>query len=405
MNFNFLIALARVSQLGGVVHHDVKHIESNGFAADTGQDTTRAGSGFFARVSSYPIVKDGVSTVKAYAKQSPVATYALSKANDTLHTMSAYQPRYAQTAYATYIQPHVQRADELGCKSLDLIQERFPVVTMPTAEVVSSVKTPPAHVIQRVRSQFEATVTSPAKDAATATNQRITTAIDQIESALNWYLPAQQPECDSEHKSESSAATHAGRAYMLLNTFTARVRARVAEQTVNVVNAVPRSRGDLIKLSQSSEVTQAMLERLQFVQETLRQSVFVYSKAFQDRFVPQTIQIRFQQLQQVLIKDLHTISTAIQEKIAFPDHIKRRLQSLSEASAQQYEFAKVQYARTDVSSLDKVKTVAQHIQSQLLPVLRNVESQIKLYTDSLREKAKQDLKAPVEFLGIGKADH
>ncbi|KAJ8658496.1 hypothetical protein O0I10_005849 [Lichtheimia ornata] len=338
------------------------HLIENGQQQDAnGQQQQRAtsngqASGFITRVTSYPIVVDGVSTVKAYAERSPAATYALSKASATLNSVNSYRPRYVQSYYETYIQPHVERADELGCKSLDLIQNRFPVVTQPTANVVDAVY--PNRLISSIRS----TSTAPVN----VVHRRITTVLDSLEDTLDKYLPPPSSTAGDEktRNGEKAKTTEVARVYGLVNAFSTRVRVKLAEQAP----------------------LQSAVARLQFVQETLRHSITVYSQAIQQR-LPEAVTARFHQLHTVLTAELSHLAA----KLELPPTIKERLRTLANSASEQYEFVKVQYARRDLSSYDKVKSITNHLQNQLLPLLKNIESQIKQYTELVRDKAKQDL--------------
>ena len=83
----------------------------------------------------YPLVSDGVSTVKEnkYGQQ----TIALSS--------SAYEKLakpvlpYLTKPYG-YVSPYVKKADSLGDKTLNNLDQRFPVVLKPTAEVYKETK-------------------------------------------------------------------------------------------------------------------------------------------------------------------------------------------------------------------------------------------------------------------------
>ncbi|KAI7859000.1 hypothetical protein BDC45DRAFT_433602 [Circinella umbellata] len=365
--------------------HDghVKHTEANGIP--TGENGKKSFSsseyGFVTRVTSYPIVKDGFSTVKSYTGKSKVATYAIDKANNTLTTVSSYQPKYVQSYYETYVQPHVQRADDLGCKSLDLIQSRFPVVNQPTAEIVSAVKAPPRDIINNVRYR----VTTPAQAAARAANDRIGSVVDTFESTINHYLPTpttnngKPKSLDKSNKATKKEANHAVRVYQLLNEASVRVSQLVIEKT-------PRSSGDFANLS----IVQTASQQLQFVQETLRQSILVYSEAAQKR-LPESITYRFHQLHGALTNQLNQVVGFVKTRSDLPDWIKSRLQTLADTATAQYNFAKKEYARSDIATYDKTKNVTQNLQAQLLPLLQNVQSQVQGYTESIRQRAQKDL--------------
>lgn len=92
-------------------------------------------SAFIEHLLQYPLVSDGVSTVKEnkYGQQ----TIALSS--------SAYEKLakpvlpYLSKPYG-YVSPYVQKADSIGDKTLNTLDQRFPVVLKPTAEVYQETK-------------------------------------------------------------------------------------------------------------------------------------------------------------------------------------------------------------------------------------------------------------------------
>ncbi|KAL3960197.1 hypothetical protein ACCO45_005314 [Purpureocillium lilacinum] len=82
-------------------------------------------SAFIQHLLNYPLISDGITTFKSneYAQRSI-------KLGD-----SAYQ-----TFPYGYISPYVQRADSIGDKALDRVDERFPVVKKPTNELYNDTR-------------------------------------------------------------------------------------------------------------------------------------------------------------------------------------------------------------------------------------------------------------------------
>ncbi|KAF7724962.1 hypothetical protein EC973_000543 [Apophysomyces ossiformis] len=380
---------------------------------------------FVTRVSSIPIVQDGVSTVQAYASKTYLGRFALTTANSTLTTVSKYtsnQPKYVQNYYENYVQPHLERADQFGCRSLDLLQNRFPVVSQPTSEIVSAVTTPSYQIIDGVRVKLDTTVRQPAQSAAKAANQRLTYVVDNVEAVLDRYLPNQQQQTKSREVSseknnglangngnsneDNNDTNQAIRAYHLLNEATLRLSQRV--QNVQL----PRSRDDLARLADASAVLQTTTANIQLLQETLRTSVTVYAQTAQERYLPPAVTARLRQLhtatsdrlqvltQQVSVQLNQAVGYLKSQSSETPDWIKERVQSLVDVANKQIELVKTEYARSDISSYDKAKNVAQGLQNQVLPILQNVQSQLQHYTEAARQKAQNDLKLPFEYLGL-----
>ncbi|KAI8987161.1 hypothetical protein BDB01DRAFT_758113, partial [Pilobolus umbonatus] len=120
------------AQNGQVKHSETAngHIEKN------------THSHFVKRVCSIPIFKDSVYSAHALASRTSIGRIALSTANSTLTTVADYaaknQPSYIQSYYQNYLQPHVDKADQIGCKSLDLIESRVPIINKPSSDIIQA---------------------------------------------------------------------------------------------------------------------------------------------------------------------------------------------------------------------------------------------------------------------------
>ncbi|KAI9267884.1 hypothetical protein BDA99DRAFT_504248 [Phascolomyces articulosus] len=99
---------------------------------------------FWHRFSSIPIVQDSVGKVQQY----PLGRYALEKAETTWTKAST------QAGALPYAQAYFEKAGALGCLSLDVLEQRFPVVYQPTEQIVdtflTTVKAPVHHAVSLV---------------------------------------------------------------------------------------------------------------------------------------------------------------------------------------------------------------------------------------------------------------
>ncbi|ORZ06543.1 hypothetical protein BCR41DRAFT_287890, partial [Lobosporangium transversale] len=110
---------------------------------------------FIARVSSLPLIHDSVTTLHSMAKENKYSRYALDTAGSAVGTVSKYTEGYQKT-----LQPHITKVDQIASKSLDLLETTFPIVTKPTAEIVTQVKKP----YTQIQSTIDAHVTAPAAE-------------------------------------------------------------------------------------------------------------------------------------------------------------------------------------------------------------------------------------------------
>jgi hypothetical protein len=152
---------------------------------------------------------------------------------------------------------------------------------------------------------------------------------------------------------------------------------------------------------------------IQALQESLSQSITLYAQSAQQR-LPVSVSEKLQVIQSTTSDRLQTItqqvSTQVQQLVDYiktqsksetPEWLKARVLSLVEIANKQIEIVRGQYSRADISSLDKAKNVAQALQSQVLPILQNIQSQLNYYTEAARQKAQADLKFPLGYLGLG----
>ncbi|KAG0358678.1 hypothetical protein BG005_002012 [Podila minutissima] len=140
-------------------------------------DSEKESSGFIARVTALPLIHDSVSTLTSYAEANKYSKYALDTAGSAVATASKYTE-----GYQSRLQPHISKVDQMATKSLDLLENTFPIVTKPTAEIVAEVKKPIVYVEEssknaytQIQSTIDTHVTVPVKSvtsniASTATS-------------------------------------------------------------------------------------------------------------------------------------------------------------------------------------------------------------------------------------------
>ncbi|KAG2204396.1 hypothetical protein INT46_006948 [Mucor plumbeus] len=398
---------------------DTATVESSSSETTATHEEEEKTEKFVSRVTSFPIVQESVSTVHAIANKTSLGRFALLTANSTLSTVGKYtnsQPTYVQSYYESYIQPHVEKADALGCRSLDLIQNKFPVVNQPTSEIIRAVTAPSYQIVDGVKVRIDSSITQPANQVAKEANKRIGSVVDNVEAVLDRYLPATAAATAAAEKKENEAhdINQAVRAYYLLNDATSRLSQRVTEQAKTSASKVPRSRGDIVRITETSALVQKTTANIQVLQETIVQSVSVYAQAAQKRLPPavtERLQILHANTNEKLINLTQQVSTQLSQLAAFvkvqsnetPEWLKSRVASLVEIANKQIDLVRTQFTRNDISSLDKAKNVAQALQNQVLPILQNVQAQLNHYSEIARQKASNDLKLPLEYLGLAHA--
>jgi len=92
-------------------------------------------SAFFDHLLRYPVVNDGVTTVK----ENKYGQQGIALSNTAFQTLAKPVMPYLLRPYE-FVSPYVKKADDIGDKTLSHIDQRFPVVTKPTAEVYADTK-------------------------------------------------------------------------------------------------------------------------------------------------------------------------------------------------------------------------------------------------------------------------
>ncbi|KAI8147756.1 hypothetical protein BJV82DRAFT_593238 [Fennellomyces sp. T-0311] len=274
---------------------------------------------FVGRVtSSIPIIQESVSTVQAYANSTAIGRRA----------MNAKPPKYVQTYYESYVQPHLDRADALGCRSLDLLQEKLP-------------------------------------EKKQQANERLGRVIDNMETVLERFLPADEQSNEKKVNDPNQAA----RAYRLLNTAATRLSTTVQTRTMTAATT------NVVAL-------QSMLS--------------VYAETAKQRLVlPEKTSEQLRDLTNQVAAQVQSVMEYFKNQPQ-SEWLKARISSLVDIAAKQFDLVRAQYSRTDISAYEKARVVAQGLQDQVLPVLQTIQSQLQYYTE------KSEVKRSFEYFGLMK---
>jgi hypothetical protein len=379
----------------------IKHADTNGnITNDKGTQHH-----FVGRVSSIPIIKDSVSTAQAIANKTSIGRFALSTANSTFTRVSQYatnnQPKYIQDYYQSYVQPHVEKADAFGCRSLDAIQEKVPSINKPSSEIIDAVK--PYKIIDGAIQ----TVTHPAHVVVLEANKRFGIVVDSFEDAIDRYIPsaASSDEGNASDNKKEANDNQIKRAYGVLNEASRRITQKVTDQVSLSTSGIPKSRDDLLQLAENNATIQSITDKLRVLQEGLAESVKLYGTEAQKR-LPDYVNIRIQQSTKLLFQVTSSINQQVGQLVDYltspevPDWLKQKLQNVVDTTNQQMTFVRTELARGDINYVEKLKHVAGHLQTQILPVLESLASQFRTYAESIKENTQHELITPLHYFGL-----
>ncbi|KAF1801057.1 hypothetical protein FB192DRAFT_1383782 [Mucor lusitanicus] len=395
----------------------VKPSETNGTISHE-----KGGQDFVNRITSIPLVKDSVETAHTIANKTSLGRFALSTANSTFSTVAQYasnnQP--LQSYYQAYVQPQIKKADAFGCRSLDTLQTKVPIINQPSAEIIHTLTEPPNKIINGVKVKINSTVetvTHPAHVVVQNANKRLTTAVDNFEGVVDRYLP---PPASNGHSVKSNGTTTAKhtnkdsaagtttttdsqvmRVYGVLNEASRRLTVKVSDQVSRSTSGIPKSREDVSQLA----LVQKLQENIKFIQDTLAQSVTVYSEAAQ-RHLPNSVTLGATRASELVAQFTQNIQQQVAGLTEYikspqvPEWLKQRLTTVVGSVNQQLASIKTELARTDINYIAKAKGIAGKLQEQILPLLENMNSQIKTYVDLVKEKAQHEMNTPLHYFGL-----
>ncbi|KAI8149735.1 hypothetical protein BJV82DRAFT_652936 [Fennellomyces sp. T-0311] len=142
-------------------------------------------SSFMARLAAIPLVQDSLSSANKVMQQ-----HALGRlAGRTLSTLvTKTQPYVTESRWYS----HIERANALGNKSLDLVEEHFPMIVNTTGK---DLKHAPNLMADGIRGRIGMAIgrfRAPADAASVDMSRRMALVMDNVEAVLDQYFPADQ---------------------------------------------------------------------------------------------------------------------------------------------------------------------------------------------------------------------
>ncbi|KAG5937380.1 hypothetical protein E4U59_004396 [Claviceps monticola] len=92
--------------------------------------SSRPNSAFLQHLLNYPVISDSIDTVKS----NELAQRSIKLGDSVYKTVASSVLPWLAKPYG-YVSPYVARADSLGDKTLDRIDERFPIMKKPTSDL------------------------------------------------------------------------------------------------------------------------------------------------------------------------------------------------------------------------------------------------------------------------------
>jgi len=369
-------------------------------------------SKFANRISSIPILQDGATAVHGFVKKNTIGSYVLNTAGSTLTTVNKMTQPYQRR-----LQDQIDKVDDFSCMSLDIFEQRFPMVKQPTDEIIEAVKKPPMQVYDGVKTRIDNNITAPANNIAKGVNQRVAVVVDNVEAIVDRYLPS---EGEHAHADESNQAT---RVYKLSLDVSNRLIYRVNVQLEK--NHVPRSREDIVRLAETNALLKTAFEKIHTLNVTLTQWVLLSAQAAKDRLPSSVTQRvtdlsitahkqyddtlefatkRLSELSADLIKQLDSISEYIKiHSPALPSFIQERLEPVIKFMNTEYGIIRSQAIRSELSAVEKAREIVRLNQDEVLPILQSsvqdIQEQLKPYSEA-KDRFVDNVKTHLKAYGV-----
>ncbi|KAF8923460.1 hypothetical protein EDD21DRAFT_393599 [Dissophora ornata] len=376
---------------------------------------------FLTRVSSIPLIQDSVSTLHSYAKDNKYGRYALDTAGSAVETVNKYTEDY-QTRLQPHLQPHIAKVDQLASKSLDILEGTFPIVTKPTSEIVKEVKKPYVFVEEssknaytQIQSTIDTRVTAPVKSVASTvvstaaqtrdqitstavqTRDQITTVatstatniaskvnthatplVNGLETIVNRVLPA-----DASVEDEQTAAGQTNQATRVVDigrSVTRRVTRRVGTAVAPVTKSAQELRAAAEKnavVVKSKDQIIALNVRLTALLDAIR----VHAKELQENVqkVPSGASSRISELSNRVLLEFDNLSVYLKvHGPTLPDYVQVRIQPLMTFVNDRYAVVKSEFAKKDISAIQKARNILHLTTEETLPILQNAAQEIQV---------------------------
>jgi hypothetical protein len=342
---------------------------------------------FVARISSIPLLYDGVSTVTSYVKSAPYGEFVLDKAGNTLTAVQKYAQPYVDPVHQR-LQPTIVKVDELAVKALNNLEQKFPIVSQPTSVILDSVTKPPLQYYNEVKKTVGTNLTEPATQTATTiargVNQRASVLMDNYEAVVERWLPAETSKARDDNQ--------VMRLYDITASLPVRVSTLVGAQLDH--HQIPHTAEDFKRLRDASSILRETTLRIESLTVQLNEWVAI-SKGLATETIPSTLNQKVVEARVTLINGFDSTVTVVtaNEKVQFytqelvatldkaatyvkdhgptlPEFVQVRLNPLFTFVTNQYQLVAEELKKPNVLPSDKAKNVIVLTQQQVLPLMK-----------------------------------
>lgn len=297
---------------------------------------------FFSRVLSIPLVRDA----QYYANQNSISRFAINKAESTIKMAASIASPYTEK-----YKHHLLKVDQMGCQSLDLVENKFPVVRQDAVEILTSV---PHKVYEKI-------------------NHVVQVPVNHATELVNRYLPP-------INNDEASRNVDDNRKLLSI----------VKERLTHRLQSIPHSKADVARLA---ETLQETFHSIQIANTRLND--FVVSLKGGYASTQNKANQRINELTIDLIKRLDSAAAYVKEHHVIsnlPSSLHIVVNPLVTFASNEYDIVRTQVLKDDLAPLQKATNIMHLTQEYVLPLIQNSIQQVRQYSlYSNNSKADQDL--------------
>jgi len=374
---------------------------------------------FITRVTSIPLVHDGVttvtSTVTSYVKAAPYGEFVLDKAGNTFTAVQKYAQPYVDPVHQR-LQPTIFKVDELAVKALNNLEERFPLVSKPTSVILDTVTKPPLQYYLEVKKTVGTNVTEPATAVAKG-------VVDKYEAVVDRLLPT------SEILQKTREDNQVARIYDITASLPVRVSTLVSTQLD--YHHIPHTAEDFKRLRDANSLLRETTHRIEALTIQLNEWVAI-SKSLATETIPTSINQKVVDARVTIVNGFDSTVTIVtaNEKVQFytqelvstldkaatyvkdhgptlPEFVQIRLNPLFNFATNHYQLVAEELKKPNVLPSDKAKNVIVLTQHQVLPIMKksldDVTEHIRTYQSHYlaeSERVLDGFKSSLKNIGV-----
>jgi hypothetical protein len=262
--------------------------------------------------------------------------------------------------YTEKYKHHLLKVDQMGCQSLDLVENKFPVV-----------RQEPQKVYQDVKGKIQGVVQVP---------------VNQATQLVNRYLPP----ANEEQTKEKSIKEEENNILSLVNEFKERLAHRVTVQ----LQSIPHSKADVARLAETNRLLQETFNSIQKANTRLQNLVNSVKGGYTS--TQTKANQRIHDLTIDLIKRLDSAAAYVKDhQVNLPSSLQIVVDPLVTFASNEYEIVRTEVLKQDVAPLQKATNILHLTQEYILPLIQNsiqgVQDQVRQYSDYANNSVKSTL--------------